>query len=63
MEFGEADFIGGERGSQTMNRLEELNKIMKTDIDKWNASPELRAEHFKLTSAKIERDTRMGKNQ
>lgn len=51
-QYGDVSFAGGEAAKQSEARITELEKIMHTDIDKWNASPDLRKEHFDLISAR-----------
>lgn len=50
--YGDVSFAGGEAAKQSEARIAELEKIMRTDIDKWNASPDLRKEHYDLISAR-----------
>jgi hypothetical protein len=48
LKFGDISFAGGEAAKATEGRMAELKTIMTTDIDKWNASPQLRKEYFEL---------------
>ena len=55
MEYGDERFAGGEAATRTATREQELKKIMDTDIDTWNRSPDLRKEYGEILSAKDKR--------
>lgn len=59
-EYGDVAFAGGEKANATENRIKELKNILDTDIDKWNASPALRAEYGQLLAAQDKRNNRAG---
>ncbi len=61
-EYGDAAFAGGEQASKTLGRLEELKKVMDTNIDQWNshAFTAERKEYFKLLEADQNRKQRTG---
>lgn len=58
LHYGDVSFAGGEQATASENRMAELKKIMDTDIDKWNASPDLRSEYGKLLEASSKRPGR-----
>ncbi len=53
--YGDVSFAGGEQAKATESRKAELLKIMHSDIDKWNASPDLRKELFAINEAEAKR--------
>ncbi len=53
---GDEVFAGETNSSQTKSRKEELLNIMKTDIRRWNSSPDLRSELFKINEAEARRN-------
>jgi hypothetical protein len=49
--FGHTDFAGNEAMNQTLSRKAELQNVMNTDIDTWNASPHLQKEYETILEA------------
>jgi len=55
-EFGDVSFAGEQAASKTVAREAEIREIMRTDFDRYDNDPAMKAEFQQITEAKQKRD-------
>lgn len=57
-EYGDVAFAGGEATNKTLARKEEIERMMRDDIDAYRANPKLAQEYEAIVDAELKRNAR-----